>query len=203
MSDKKNELYQKEESQILENEKNLVLNHDYDGIKELNHPLPRWWLLTFYATIIFSIPYWIYYHHMDGPTLKETHQKEMAHINQVRADYEASKGGFNQQEFQQYVATLGENKEGAKIYKRRCRSCHGEEGEGGIGPNLADNYWIHGKGDAEGIYTVIDKGVVDKGMAAWGETIGAEGVMAVTAYVMNFKGTNPANAKEPQGKEFP
>lgn len=108
---------------------------------------------------------------------------------------------FNLSQYKKFIAKnevqiLGQGK---KLYKKNCRACHGSFGEGGVGPNLTDKYWIHGKGQSLDIYRVIDEGIVDRGMAAWGEVLDHEQMMAITAYVLSLKGSMPTNAKEAQG----
>lgn len=188
--------------EIFDDEKSVLLDHDYDGIKELNHPLPRWWVIIFIGTIIWSIPYYAYYIHMDGPSGEQELAMEMEIIKKNQEAFQANKVGFNMDEYKEVLADPKIAKRSKKLYKRKCKACHGANGEGGIGPNLADNYWLNGNGSIGDIYKVIDEGVTDKGMAAWGPALGKKKVMQVLSYVMKFKGTNPANAKAPQGKEY-
>ena len=188
--------------EVFDDEKAILLSHDYDGIRELNHPLPSWWVTIFVLSIVFSIPYYIYYTHMNGPSSDETLNAEIAQIEKQQAEFQKNQEKFDLEKYNAYVATKKAQKIGKKTFKRKCKACHGAQGEGSIGPNLADNYWIHGDGSIESVYNTIDHGVVDKGMPAWGQTLGKEKVMAVVDYVMKFKGTNPANAKAPQGKLY-
>lgn len=184
---------------ILEDEKDLVLDHNYDGIKELDHPLPLWWTFLFIGTVVFSIPYYFYYTHADGPSIRAGLDEEMAKIEKLQAEYEAKAGGFNVEKYNSFVATDEAEKLGEKAYNRNCAACHGAQGGGTIGPNLTDAYWMHGDGDLASVYGVIAKGVTSKGMPAWKQTLNEEEMMAVTAYVMKLKGTNVAG-KEPQGE---
>lgn len=190
--------------EVFDDEKALLLDHDYDGIHELNHPLPMWWVIIFIGTVVFSVPYYIYYNHAGGPTLKEELAADMKVIADNKAAHMEKQGGFNLEEYKAYIASDPKKvaKRGRKTYKRKCKACHGAQGEGGIGPNLTDMFWINGDGSVAAVYKVIDKGVVDKGMAAWGEVLGKEKLMAVVEYVMKFKGTTPSNPKAPQGKEY-
>ncbi|MDP7321368.1 MAG: cbb3-type cytochrome c oxidase N-terminal domain-containing protein [Bacteriovoracaceae bacterium] len=187
---------------VFEDEKEILLDHDYDGIKELDHPLPSWWLGIFYVTIIFSIGYYVYYTFMDGPTLTEEYKTEIANVEEAQKKWEEKNNSFNMDEYNAWVNTPKAKKIAKKTYRRKCKACHGPDGGGGVGPNLADNYWKNGDGSVEAIYKVVDKGVVDKGMEAWGPKIGKEKVMAVVKYVKDFQGTTPTNPKEPEGKLY-
>lgn len=188
--------------EIFDDEKSVLLDHDYDGIKELNHPLPRWWVVVFIGTIVWSIPYYAYYMHMGGPNQAEELAMEMKVIKEKQEKFEATKVGFSEEEYRKVAADPKNAKRSKKLYKRKCKACHGAKGEGGIGPNLTDKYWINGTGSLADVYKVLDEGVIDKGMAAWGQTLGKEKVLSVLSYVMKFQGTSPENAKAPQGKEY-
>ncbi len=190
------------EVQVFEDEKKILLEHDYDGIRELDHPLPRWWVVTFWLTIIFAVPYWAAHTFFGAQSINEELAADMKEVVAQQAEYERKKGAFNMAEFEAYIATPKATKTGKKTFRRKCKACHGANGEGGVGPNLADNFWINGDGSPETIYKVIKNGIAEKGMPAWGPTLGKEGVFAVLKIVMDFKGTNPENAKEAQGTEY-
>jgi cytochrome c oxidase cbb3-type subunit 3 len=191
-----------EKVDVIEGEEHLLMDHNYDGIKELDHPLPSWWLAIFYITIIYSAGYYAYYTFFDGPTLKEELVVEMEKINSAKAEWEKNNNQFDLAEYKAWVNTPKAKKVAKKTYKRKCKACHGKDGGGGVGPNLADKYWKNGDGSIAAVYKVIDKGVVDKGMEAWGEKLGKEKVMAVVKYVMDFQGTIPTNPKEAEGEFF-
>lgn len=187
--------------EIFEDEKDLVLDHDYDGIKELDHPLPFWWVMIFGITIAVSLPYYFYYTHADGPSIRQELTEKMEHIEEKRAAYEAKQGGFDVDKMKAFFATDEGKKLGAKVYRRKCMACHGDKLQGSIGPNLTDNYWIHGKGDVAGVYKTVKEGILDKGMPAWGTVLKENEMQAVIGYVMSFKGQNNPG-KEPQGTEI-
>lgn len=189
----------KEEMKIYEDEKNLVLDHDYDGIKELDHPLPLWWVFIFVGTVVFSIPYYFYYTHADGPGNRDELEEKMAHIKKIQEEYEAREGGFNVDKYKRFVASAEAAKMGKKAYASNCAACHGQKGEGLIGPNLTDAYWMHGDGKLASVYQTIAKGVTSKGMPAWKQALSEEELMAVTDYVLKFKGKK-VKGKEPQGE---
>lgn len=189
----------KDDVQVFDDEKAILLDHDYDGIRELNHPLPSWWLAIFYITIVFAAGYYAYYTFMDGPTLGQEYEVEMAEVEAAKEKWLAENGGFNLEKYNAFIVTAKGKKVAKKVYKRKCKACHAKDGGGGVGPNLADNYWVNGNGSIEDVYEIIEKGVVSKGMPAWADTLSEEQMFAVTSYVMGFKGTTPKDPKEPQG----
>lgn len=188
--------------EIFEDEKKILLDHDYDGIRELDHPLPNWWLTTFFLTIAFAVPYYIAYTFLGAQTIDEELAEDIKVVEAKQADFQAKQGGFNIAEYETSIQAPKSAKIGKKVYKRKCKACHGKFGEGGVGPNLTDAYWVNGNGSLQDVYKVIDKGVPDKGMAAWGEKLGKDKTFAVLKYVMDMKGTTPENAKEPQGEKY-
>jgi cytochrome c oxidase cbb3-type subunit 3 len=199
MSDKKQG---EEEVQVFDDEKSILLDHDYDGIKELNHPLPSWWITIFYLTIAFAAVYYIYYTFLGAQTIEEAYRADISEIEEAKAAYLKEQGGFDLDSYNAYVITEKAMKVGKKTYKRKCKACHGKDGGGGIGPNLADKYWINGNGSVETVYDVIYHGVEEKGMQAWGTTLSDNKMMAVVKYVMDFQGTNPEGPKEAQGELY-
>lgn len=180
-----------------ESARDRIIDHEYDGIQEYDNPMPRWWLLTFAATIIFSI---IYYFNI-GP---------IGSGNGRIADYEASvaahaarapKEGapLTDSTIAAFVVDPALRASGKETYAQYCASCHAPDGGGLIGPNLADDHSIHGPSPAQ-IYHVVNEGVLAKGMPPWGKTLKPEQLRAVVAYVTSLRGTTPANPKAPQGE---
>lgn len=177
----------------------LIEGHDYDGIQELNNPLPRWWLATFYATIVFSLVYWGYFELFGGPSHDE---RLAAAMEKIRAKQQAAVVTYDDSEID-LDALLADSEAmatGKDQYSAVCATCHGQAGEGLIGPNLTDRYWIHGDGGLEHILESIRVGYPDKGMPPWGNVIPADKHADVAAYVISLQGTDPPNAKEPQGE---
>jgi cytochrome c oxidase cbb3-type subunit III len=184
-----------------EHETEKLLDHEYDGIRELDNPLPRWWLATFYATIIFSVIYVAHYHFGSGTGLREELAHEMSQLSESRRS--GARESFLPDE-SSLLALLTEPNRldyGRKSYQEKCASCHMPKGEGSIGPNLADSYWIHGDGSITSIAQLIYDGVPEKGMPPWKGMMKTDEIEAVTAFVYSLKGTNPPNAKPPQGRE--
>ena len=185
---------------IIEDEKHLVLDHDYDGIQELNHPLPSWWSGIWAISIVFAAIYFMYYIMMDGPTLRDEYKKEYAKVREVIDAEKAKSGNFDVEEFNTFVAENDGIKNGAIVYEENCLSCHAEGGGGDIGPNLTDKHWKNITAfEAKNIYSVVFKGVEDNGMPAWGEMLSKEELMSVVSFVMSLQGTTPPEAKEPEG----
>ncbi len=191
-----------EKSKILDDEKNIVLDHDYDAIQELDHPLPSWWVMTFYGGIFFAIIYSVYFFFMGGFSIEKDFQEKMTKIKELRSEF-ASEGDFNLA-FYQELLTDQVIAQGEEIYNINCIACHLENGKGGdIGPNLADNFWKNGDGSAESIYEIVYNGRLEAGMPPWADILQPEELYAVTAYVRSLRGVESEGAKGPEGQEYP
>ena len=178
------------------------MDHNYDGIRELDNPLPGWWLVTFFGTIIFAFIYWLHYDVAGTGKLNlEVLKEDMAHIEQLRQKAEAEGPKFDNETLSALMQDPQALAKGGQEYASKCAACHGSQGEGLIGPNLTDSYWIHYKGELSGIAQVINEGVLDKGMPAWKGLISPPMVANVTAFVGSLKGKN-LPGKEPQGEDI-
>lgn len=182
-------------------EKDLVIEHEYDGIKELDNPVPAWFNGMFYASLAFAVVYLCVYHVFGwGATQEEEYAREMAHAEQVRQEWLAQAAN----NIDENTVTLDASPEtvaaGMAIFTQNCAACHGGMGEGGIGPNLADEYWLHG-GEVQDVFRVIKYGVLDKGMVPWEQSLTPAQIAEVANYIMSIRGSNPPNAKEPQGEK--
>lgn len=187
-------------SDVNENEdKKYEMNHDYDGIRELNYPAPTWWQVVFLGTIVWAFGYFAYYYMFEGETLRHKLDRQLVELERERL--KAGTQGPGEDELMALVSNPEALASGKATFQVRCVSCHGEHGQGVIGPNLTDDYWIHGKGTAADIYTVVDKGVSDKGMPPWGPILPPKDVKNLVAYVKSLRGTKPENPKAPQGLE--
>ena len=175
----------------------LIRDHEYDGIRELDNPLPGWWLATFYGTIIFAFLYYIHYTFTDAPNLKQEFEMAMEQLKSIKV---ATTTLPSEDEL---VAKFNGSSQvsGKAIFISKCASCHGEKGAGLIGPNLTDNAWIHGKGTRSDIYKTISEGVLDKGMPAWAEMLKSDELSDVTSFVFSIKGMFAPGGKPPQGSE--
>ncbi len=185
---------------ILEDEKAILLNHNYDGIEELDNPLPKWWQIIFYGTIVFSVFYVGYYQYGGGPSSQQELAADLAAVKalapaapQGAADIVARIDGLKGDA----VAMTA----GKAVYDGKCLACHADRGQGIVGPNLTDKFWIHGDGKAAAIAKVIAEGVADKGMPPWGAVLSPDELAQVSAYIISLRGTNVPGGKEPQGSE--
>ncbi|KAB2909542.1 MAG: c-type cytochrome [Ignavibacteriales bacterium] len=179
-------------------EEELLLDHNYDGIKELDNDLPPWWKYLFYFTIVFAVVYLIYYQVLDGPSQLDEYKEELAQAQVSGAAGGAPSITAENVKLLTDPAALAKGKE---IFERSCAACHGKNGEGMVGPNLTDDYWIHG-GKIGDIFKVITEGVLDKGMPSWKALISPEEIEEIASFIKSIHGTNPPNAKEPQGELF-
>jgi cytochrome c oxidase cbb3-type subunit 3 len=174
--------------------KDELLDHDYDGIREFDNDLPPWWVWLFYITIGFSVVYIVRYHITGtGPSSEQEYLAEMKEGDAIRHEAMAKAGALA-------TAFLSESKElneGKSIYETNCVPCHGQNGEGGVGPNLTDKYWLHGN-KVEDLVKTISKGYPEKGMIAWDATLKPQQILQVASYIHTMEGKNVAG-KAPQG----
>jgi cytochrome c oxidase cbb3-type subunit 3 len=188
----------------LEEEDSMVMEHKFDGIAELNNPTPAWFMVLFYGTIIFAIGYLLNYHVFQYGKSQE--EEYVAEIEQSETDKVAflsnpvnSASAVNENNVVQSKddAVL---KSGAALFANRCTPCHGEHAEGIVGPNLTDNYWLHG-GGIKDVFKTIKYGIPEKGMVAWEKSLSAAQISDLANYVLSLKGSKPAGAKAPQGNK--
>ena len=185
-----------------EKEADVLLDHDYDGIKELDNALPPWWKWGFYITIVVGAIYLFRYHIVNtGLNPLQEYDKEMVAAAQKLENFKRN----SKEMFDEKTVTLADAKgiaEGKKIFAGTCFPCHGANGEGNaVGPNLTDKYWLHG-GSLGEVFKTINTGVPDKGMQAWGKTFSPADIRNISSFVLSLQGTNPANAKAPQGNLY-
>jgi cytochrome c oxidase cbb3-type subunit 3 len=177
-----------------------VLDHDYDGIREYDNPLPGWWVFVFWATVLFCFPYFLRYHFGEGETIFAAYEAEQAeHAERLLATYGALEPdaptivSFARDE----LAMAGM----ASLFRSKCAQCHRADGSGMVGPNLTDDRWLHVK-QVEDIFGVLEKGVVLKGMPSWKDQLSKTQLVLMAAYVASLRAapvTGPAG-KEPQGE---
>ncbi|MCB0570214.1 MAG: c-type cytochrome [Phaeodactylibacter sp.] len=183
----------------VEKEQDILFDHEYDGIRELDNSLPPWWVAMFYITIGFGIIYYTYYHFSGaGPSSKEEYQMEMEHADKAVQAYLATQSNLVDETNVEALTDEASLAAGKDIFITNCAACHGTLGEGGVGPNMTDQYWIHG-GDIKDIFKTIKYGVPEKGMISWKSQLSASEMNKVASYLLTLQGTNPPNAKEPQG----
>lgn len=190
----------KDQVHVEADEKHLLLDHDYDGIQELNHPLPKWWNFIFYVSIFWAIGYFVYYVMMGGPSLKDEFSNEISEVKAKQAEYQKLNSAFSEVKFKEFNNPEKIAK-GLEVFTANCVACHLEGGKGDVGPNLTDDSWIHIPGDAATVYNVTYKGVDDKGMPAWGEVLSSDDIYAVLAYLESIRNTFVKGGKEAQGEK--
>lgn len=179
----------------------LLLDHEADGIRELDNKLPRWWVWLFYLTIIFSVVYLGYYHVFAKGTLASNgqmvteYQAEMKIGNALKsasmAKFESTIGALEPSKDQAVIAA------GRQTFMTLCAPCHRPDGGGLVGPNLCDDYWIHGSNFVDNVKTIWN-GVPEKGMITWKTTLNPKQIYDVASYVYTLRGSNPKNPKPPE-----
>jgi cytochrome c oxidase cbb3-type subunit 3 len=190
------------DSKPIEKEADILLDHDYDGIHELDNHLPPWWKWMFYITIFWSVLYIINYHISplwnEGYSQTAEYNAEMEKAEKALAEYRKT-AADNVDETNVVLLTDDASlAKGKSKFMELCAACHGDLGQGGIGPNLTDAYWLHG-GDFKSVFKTIKYGVVEKGMISWKDEMKPSEMQAVTSYIFSLQGSNPPGAKEPQG----
>ncbi|RAU83314.1 c-type cytochrome [Pontibacter arcticus] len=172
--------------------------HDFDGIQEYDNDLPPWWKTMFYVTIVFAIGYMLHYHvFMSGPLQAEEYEMEMQEAALFASKTEDDPNAVTDYKPLTDAVAL---ESGKSIYAANCAACHGTEGQGTVGPNLTDEYWLHG-GEVNEIFKTVKFGVPAKGMVPWQGKLSKDQMLEVSSYILSLKGSNPANAKEPQGEK--
>ncbi|WP_159951612.1 cbb3-type cytochrome c oxidase N-terminal domain-containing protein [Polaribacter septentrionalilitoris] len=187
----------------IEEEEEIVLDHNYDGIRELDNSLPPWWVYMFYATIVFAVVYLVRFHVLDGNDQATEYKLAVAEAKAALKEYQKSAPA--DLITADNVTLLTDAKDlgrGKAVFNLNCASCHLADGGGSIGPNLTDEYWILG-GGIKNVFTTIAKGGRDgKGMIAWDKTLKSADIAKVASYVISLQGTTPAKAKAPQGDKW-
>ena len=186
----------------IEEEEDLLIEHTYDGIQELDNPTPVWFNALFYSSIVFAIGYLLVYHVFGwGMNQEQEYLAEMQAAEKQKMEFLAASGT----NIDENSVVLDLNPEmvipGQEIYLQNCGVCHGNQGEGMIGPNLTDEYWLHG-GDIKDIFRVVKYGVPDKGMVPWESSLTPIQIAQVSNYIASLRDTNPPNPKEPQGEIY-
>jgi cytochrome c oxidase cbb3-type subunit 3 len=183
----------------VEKEKDILFDHEYDGIRELDNSLPPWWVYLFYITIIFAAVYMTYYHFTGaGLSQEKAYEREMDQAEKAVQNYLASQPSTVDETNVEMLKDEDQLAMGKTLFETNCAVCHGMLGEGGVGPNLTDDYWIHG-GTIKDVFRTIKYGVPEKGMISWQAQLRPKDIQQVASYIMTLVGTNPPNAKEPQG----
>lgn len=183
----------------MEKEKDILMEHDFDGIKELDNRIPPWFNYLFYGTIIFAIIYMLDYHVLKTGKLPAQEYQEEMHMAALQRAELIKSGALVNENNVKLLTDAPALKDGKDVFKTDCVPCHGENAQGIIGPNLTDRYWIHG-GGIKNVFKTIKYGVPSKGMLTWEGKLNPREIQEVASYVLSLQGTNPPNAKAPQGQ---
>ncbi|MBS1574969.1 MAG: c-type cytochrome [Bacteroidetes bacterium] len=182
----------------VEQEADIDLGHDYDGIRELDNRLPPWWLYGFYVTILVAVVYlWRFHVSHEGPSSIEEYNRSVSDANAEIKEYLAKKGEAVDENTVTISKSADDLAAGKEIFVKSCAACHKETGAGDVGPNLTDDYWLHG-GDIKSVFKTIRYGI--NAMPQWQNSYSNKQIAQVASYVKSLHGTNPPNPKAPQGE---
>ena len=183
----------------IEEEDSIMLDHDYDGIKELDNNLPPWWKYGFYLTIVVAIVYLINYHVIGTGDLQgKEYEKEIAQAKLEVDEFMKTSANNVDENTVKLLTEATDIATGKDLYIVNCVACHGKDGEGTVGPNLTDDYWLHGA-SIQDLFKTLKYGWVEKGMKAWKEDLSPMQMAQIASFIKTLKGTNPPNPKAPQG----
>lgn len=183
----------------LEKEHEIELDHNYDGIKELDNDLPPWWLYAFYLSMIFAVVYLVRFHVLNADNQIDELQNEIAEARTAVEAYKKTAKNLVDINTVTLLTEAGDLNTGKAVFETNCVACHMADGGGGIGPNLTDKHWILG-GDIKHVFkTVSEGGRSGKGMIAWKQQLKPLQIAQVASYVLSLQGTTPANPKAPEG----
>lgn len=186
-------------SVAIEKEADIMLDHNYDGIHELDNNLPPWWKYGFYLTIIFSFVYMTHYHITKTGNLQTAeYNHEILQAKHEMEEYRKKAANLVDENNAELLTDPSSIASGKALFTTNCVACHGNAGEGGVGPNLTDEFWLH-MGSIKDVFKTIKYGYPEKGMKSWQQDLGAKQIHEVASYVLSLQGTHPSNAKEPEG----
>jgi len=195
-----NEMYAKlTRTKKIEEEGEIILDHNYDGIRELDNVLPPWWVYMFYATILFGVVYLIRFHIAGDYTQAIEYDQEVAKAKIAIEEYKKNAKNFVDVNTVEILTDASDLNAGKAIFNTNCVVCHMADGGGGIGPNLTDPNWILGGGIKNVFNTISEGGRDGKGMVAWKQSLKPLEMAQVASYVLQFQGITPANPKAPEG----
>jgi cytochrome c oxidase cbb3-type subunit 3 len=184
----------------LEKEGELLLEHDYDGIKELDNNLPPWWVYLFYGCILFALVYLVRFEIMGGDNQEMELKKEMAQAQIDIEEYKKTAPDLMDEKTVTLLTDKANLAAGKEIFTTNCVACHRADAGGQIGPNLTDDHWILGGGIKNVFHTITNGGRDGKGMIAWSKSgLKPKQIQLVSSYVLSLQGSNPVNPKAPEG----
>lgn len=182
-------------------EKSLLIEHDYDGIQELDNPTPAWFMWLFYGTIVFGFCYLLIYHVFGvGQLQYDEYKTEVAQAEVAKKAYLSKAANRVDENTVKLVSDPAVIGAGKAIFSQTCAPCHGANGEGNVGPNLTDEFWLHG-GKINDLFKTIKYGVAAKGMPTWEKQLSPKQIAEVANYIKSINGSHPANPKAPQGEK--
>jgi cytochrome c oxidase cbb3-type subunit III len=187
-------------SEPIENEDDILLDHDYDGIKELDNNLPPWWVYLFYACIIFAVVYLVRFEVMGGDNQEMEFKKEMAQAQIDIDEYKKTAPDLMDEKTVTLLTDPADLAAGKAIFTTNCVACHRADAGGQIGPNLTDDHWILGGGIKNVFHTITNGGRDGKGMIAWKASLKPKEIQHVASYVLSLRGSNPVDPKAPDGE---
>ena len=187
-------------SKPVEAEGEIILDHNYDGIKELDNKLPPWWIYLFYATIIFGVVYLVRFHIAGDYDQELEYEMEVAAAQLAIEEYKKTAKDLVDASTVELLTDASDLSAGKAIFETNCVVCHMADGGGGIGPNLTDEYWILGGGIKNVFNTISEGGRAGKGMVPWKQSLKPSEIAQVGSYLLTFQGTTPANPKAPEGE---
>jgi cytochrome c oxidase cbb3-type subunit 3 len=187
-------------TQPLDNEGQLLLDHDYDGIKELDNNLPPWWVYLFYACILFGVVYMVRYEVLGSDNQEMELQKEVAQAKIEIAEYMKTAPDLMDEKTVTLLTEQADLAAGKEIFITNCAVCHRTDAGGQIGPNLTDDQWILGGGIKNVFHTLVNGGRDGKGMISWKGTLKPKEMQKVASYILSLKGSNPPDAKASEGE---
>jgi cytochrome c oxidase cbb3-type subunit 3 len=187
-------------AQPLDNEGQLLLDHDYDGIKELDNNLPPWWVYLFYACILFGVVYMVRYEVLGSDNQEMELQKEVAQAKIEIAEYMKTAPDLMDEKTVTLLTEPADLAAGKEIFITNCAACHRADAGGQIGPNLTDDQWILGGGIKNVFHTLINGGRDGKGMISWKGTLKPKEMQKVASYILSLRGSNPPDAKASEGE---
>jgi len=182
----------------IEQEKDIMLEHDYDNIRELDNKIPPWFNYLFYGSVVFGIFYMINYHVLSSGDVQATEYKEEVKFAEMQKLELIKSGTLLDENTLTALTDQSSINSGKEIFVKNCTVCHTEKGGGLVGPNLTDDYWIHG-GGIKNVFATIKNGVPNKGMITWKNQLNPRQIQEVASFVLSLRGTNPPNPKAPEG----
>jgi cytochrome c oxidase cbb3-type subunit 3 len=185
----------------VDDEQKLLLDHDYDGIKELNNKIPPWFMAIFYGSIIWAAIYMVDFHIIGSGNVQEEEYLAEVQTAELEKEILNRSGALVNEETVTLVDDAASLSSGKDIFVKSCAACHGMKGEGLVGPNFTDDYWIHGN-TINDLFKVVKYGVPQKGMISWQTQLNPTQMQEVSSYILTLRGTDPPNQKAPEGELY-